>query len=1525
MGSIDERVVSMKFDNAQFQRGTSETMSSLDKLNSTLKMAGAVDGLSEVDKASRGLNFAGPLQALEQLASRLGGLGVIGVAALSTIASQAVTTGMQLAKSLSLDLVMDGFNEYETKMGSIQTILANTHDKGTQLSDVTACLDQLNNYADKTIYSFGDMTKNIGLFTNAGLGVQDSTSMIKGFSNAAAASGTNAQGAASAAYQLSQALSAGTIRLMDWRSLQNVGMGNKVMQNGLIEIANAMGEVSKHGETVTGIQKDFNGSLEKGWLSADVMSKYLKIMAGDMSDAQMKEMGLTDAQIKDFKEQQVIAEDAATKVRTLSQLVGTVKEAIGSGWAETFEIVFGNFNTATEVFTGINNVVSKFVTNQSNARNNLLKTWSSMGGRANLLTGLASGFQNLLLWINPVRVAFKDIFPPVTVQMLLKITQGLSAFISGLTPSFDTINKLTSVFRGLFAVMDIIGRVLLEVGKGILALTGHVGNAGGNILTFAANIGDMLTEFDHWLRSTNEISKIFSSLGKILAAPIAAVRALGDALGAFFGGLVNSSTGGGKGLQAFFDAAIVGPLMKFGATVTRLFDQIHDIIESKTHSIENLGHELGVIIGKMAKNLADAVETFVKGLSFKKLNDALEGAGFIATVYQIISVIQQLRKRAITATSFIDKIKGVIGSIGGVFGQLKKGIIDLQNNVKVKTLKEIATTLLLLAAAILILSTINPEKLAAAMGAITVALVELMGTLQAMSKIASAKDIGKINGMASSLILVSVAIDLLVLAIKGLSTIPLKGLEKGLLSLGVMLAELALFLKVSDFEGMGIKSGAGLLLVAAALDVMATVVQKLSVIPWEGLVKGVVTMGILLAEMDVFSNTAKTSIGSSTGMVIAASAMEILANVMAKIGKLSWKEIIKGLVGIGGAMVILAVGLTAMDGGIMGAASLVIAAAAITILSDAMGKMGKMSWGDIAKSMVELFGMLTLLALAMYAMEGALPGAAALLVVAPAILILGDAMKKMSNFSWGDIAKGLVTLAGSLTALALGLTFMTLGMGGVLVLTAVIPALTGLQAVMKGFAGMSWGDIAKGIGAIVLGLGALGVAGMLVAPTVPALMSLGVALILIGGAVALAGVGILALSVALTGLAAAGAGVGLVITTVVTAFLSLIPMAAQALAQGLVAFATTIAASAPALVNSAVAVVLAILNGINTIAPQIIATVSNLLILLLNAIITISPLFFAAAVVFITGLLQAIEETAPKIINTLMFLISTLLQAIENNVPGFVQKGFDIIMAFMQGIENNIPSVARKGGDIIIAFVEAIGEQAYRVADAAAKTVIQFVNSVADSINNNAQAMRDAGARLAFAIADGMTGGLASKARDVINSARDMINQAIQAMFDAAKSKSPSRKTMELGGFMSQGLAIGMDNESDRATRSARAVATGVINTLNSTLGDIDTPDVGDISIKPIIDLTDVEAGFKKIGTMATDPKMAIGVTAAQAQAIAASRTAATVAQTVDSTAPQEVNINFEQNIHSPKEPSRLDIYRDTKNLVSMLKEGPFG
>lgn len=417
---VDEMLARLRLDDAEFKRNAAESANVFTKLQnmfkkpSDLNLDKSVKSISNLQNGLKNINVNALNSAVDTINRRFSVLGIVGDEAIRKITRSVMDLGEKMVKALTTDGIRDGFREYEVKMGSIQTILANTAKHGTTLSQVNSALDDLNTYADKTVYSFSDMTRNIGLFTNAGIKVEDATSMIKGFSNEAAASGTTSAYAANAAYQLSQALSAGEIRLMDWRSLTNAGMGNKNMQNGLIEIAQAMGQFSDGTQTASDVSKGFNASLKSGWLSADVMSAYLRIMAGDMNASAMASMGLSEAQIKAFQTQQKTAEEAATKVRTFTQLIGTAKEAIGSGWAKTFEIVFGSFDEATELWSNISKPIEAFIETFSNARNNFLQAFVDIGGKKHIIEGLAQAFRFLGEVVTIVGGAFASVFPTIS-------------------------------------------------------------------------------------------------------------------------------------------------------------------------------------------------------------------------------------------------------------------------------------------------------------------------------------------------------------------------------------------------------------------------------------------------------------------------------------------------------------------------------------------------------------------------------------------------------------------------------------------------------------------------------------------------------------------------------------------------------------------------------------------------------------------------------------------------------------------------------------------------------------------------------------------------------------------------------------------------------------------------------------------------------------------------------------------------------------------------------------------------------
>lgn len=444
MSSIDQRIVEMQFDNRQFESGVKTTISTLDRLKQKLNFGKSAQSLDDLSKASKRFSLDGLASSVEYIASKFSFMGVMGVTAMQRISNAAITTGKRLVSALTIDPIRSGLSEYETQIGAIQTILSNTRSKGTTLDQVNNALDELNAYADRTIYNFTEMTRNIGTFTAAGVDLDTSVAAIKGISNLAAVSGSTPQQAATAMYQLSQALASGTIRLMDWNSVVNAGMGGEVFQDALKETARV------HGIAIDDmIEKEgsFRETLQNGWLTSEVMLETLQKFTGDLSKEQILAMGYTEDQANEIIALGKDANDAATKVKTFSDLIDTTKEALGSGWAQSWEFIIGDFEAARTLWTDVSNALNEIIGESADARNSMLKAWADAGGRTDLIEGLTDIFGALWNIVTAVGDAMDDIFPPATVDTLLNISSGVKEFGDNLQRLFGIIGQ-AKVFTG---------------------------------------------------------------------------------------------------------------------------------------------------------------------------------------------------------------------------------------------------------------------------------------------------------------------------------------------------------------------------------------------------------------------------------------------------------------------------------------------------------------------------------------------------------------------------------------------------------------------------------------------------------------------------------------------------------------------------------------------------------------------------------------------------------------------------------------------------------------------------------------------------------------------------------------------------------------------------------------------------------------------------------------------------------------------------------------------------------------------
>lgn len=500
MSNIEDRIVRMKFDNAQFEEGVAQTTETLKKFEDTLKLEGASDGLGKVQSAINSVSVSPLTNATQSAGEKFDWLREMAIGALRDIGARIERTAEDMAKKITLQPLIDGFNEYQTQMSSIQTIMANTgrdFNNADQIREVNEALDELNAYADKTIYNFTEMTRNIGTFTAAGISLESAVPAIQGVANLAAVSGSNAEQASRAMYQLSQALSTGSMKLQDWNSVVNAGMGGQVFQDALKRTARA------HGIAVDQmIEKagSFRESLQAGWVTSEVLTDTLNQLAisydevGDEAYEKAKKTLLD----KNYSEEDAVAilelaktaEEAATMVRTWTQLWETVGEALGSGWTTSWRIIIGDFQQATEVFTYFSHTLGDVINASSNARNALLQDWADNGGRDALFGSIVNLIEAIRRPLAAIIDAFERVFS-VTGEDLAVATENFALFTEKLVMSEDAANALGEFFEGLFTILHAGISIIFSLGR---AFGKVVGAAWKLIEPFAALLGTKIME-----------------------------------------------------------------------------------------------------------------------------------------------------------------------------------------------------------------------------------------------------------------------------------------------------------------------------------------------------------------------------------------------------------------------------------------------------------------------------------------------------------------------------------------------------------------------------------------------------------------------------------------------------------------------------------------------------------------------------------------------------------------------------------------------------------------------------------------------------------------------------------------------------------------------------------------------------------------------------------------------------------------------------------------------------------------------
>lgn len=955
--TVDERVVEMRFDNKDFEKNVQTTMSTLDKFKQKLNFNGASKGLENIEKSASKVNMSGLGSAVETVQAKFSKLEVMSVTALANITNSAVNAGKRIVDALTLEPVMSGFQEYETQINAVQTILANTSSKGSTLEDVNKALDELNHYADMTIYNFTEMTKNIGTFTAAGVDLDTSVSAIKGIANLAAVSGSTSQQASTAMYQLSQALAAGTVKLQDWNSVVNAGMGGQVFQDALKETAKV------HGVAIDKMIKDegsFRETLKKGWLTSDILTETLSKFTGDLNEQQLKTMGYSEEQIKSIIKMGKTANDAATKVKTFSQLFDTLKEAAQSGWTQSWEIIVGDFEEAKSFLTGISDTLSNMINTSADARNKVLSDWKDLGGRTAIIDSLKNTFEGLESILKPIHEAFKDIFPPITAKQLYSFSVGLKKLTSHLKISDTTANNLKETFKGVFSLFDIGISAITSFGKGIISVLGSFAGIEGGVLGVTAELGKGVTGFRNYIKEIGLFENITGGLSNILISFI-------------------------NGIKTFSKA---------------ILDQFN------VKDFSNIFESIANIVSGGIKNISDIMQNLIKTFSSSDLIDVLNN-GILATI------LLKIKKTIGDLSSSFESGSGVIKNITGILDDVRDCFKAYQEQLKAGTLIKIAVAIGILAGAIFTLSTIKADALTSSLVALTVLFVELVRALNKISDIQG--NISNTIKACSLMIAMSISIGILANALKNIASIDWGGLSRGLVGIGALMTELSLFISKTDLTGKIRSSATGLVLIATAMLILSKAIEEFSCMNWEDIGKGVAAIGGLLTLMSAFTNTTKSvsnAISIGVAINLLTTSINNIVDAMKNISDMSLDDIQKGLIGIGGALGSIALGMNLMPKNMLTvSAGLLIVCSALENLSSFVTSIGESSWNDLAKGLSTLGASLGILSVGLKAMQGSIGGSVALISASVALLAITNVIKELGSVNIASILKSLVTIA----------------------------------------------------------------------------------------------------------------------------------------------------------------------------------------------------------------------------------------------------------------------------------------------------------------------------------------------------------------------------------------------------------------------------------------------------------------------------------------------------------------------------------
>lgn len=956
---VDQRVVELQFNNANFEKNTKKSMDSIDRMMEKLQFKGAEKGFEKLDAAAEKVDFATMNRSLDTLQQKFSALDIMAATVLVNITSKAMNAGERLVKSLSLDQITSGWNKYAEKTSNVQTIMNAT---GKSIDQVNGYLNKLMWYSDETSYSFSEMTSALSQMTAAGGNIDKMIPMIMGIANATADAGKTGFAFQSTIRNLTQSYSAGHLQLQDWKSLNLMGTATKALKQELIDTAEELGVIKKGEVTIA----SFESSLQKKWANTEVMEKTFGKYASMMEAAYeltQKNKGMTSSEALEqlkgqYGELAERAALAAQQATSFAQAIDSTKDAVSSKWMAVFETLFGNKEEATDTWTELANRLYDIFVPSIDALNDRMKAgldtgWQQMlsnelGDQGNAYTyaleqvALATGaltekqieeagsfgaaLQENGVSADTLRQALdeartstekllalsdkeldaqgydKDAIQKAHDQFvkLNEAVQNGTLDLEGYAEAIGRVSGREHLIQGLWNIMDAIGKLVTPIKE---AFNEIFPPADGDRIYTIAERFDLLTQkliiSD---KTAANIKKTFEGVFSVIRVGVnmlkTVVQTAANVLSAAvpLGDVLLGMTASIGGFVSSVDESL-DPLEALGSMITGFVQTIAPVLYS-------FGKEADVVFSNFANGAKDAFNSFDP----ERMKDFITGGlsvGILASVKSFLDGIKSVGESA----------KGIIGGIKDTIDSLGEAIDAWKEAKKSETLITIAKSIGIIAASLAVVSMIKPERLSASMEAMTGVFLGLLGVMKALALISKEVSSLKLMAVSTGMMAVSSAVLVLSGALKVISTIDKSNLLASVAALGGVMAGLTIVgavlskdaAKLMNGVKFGIGNGAAFLMLAGSMNLLVSAFKSFGEMNWTEIGKALTTAGASIGVFVLALNLAKGTLGAAVALTTMAAAVNLLVPAIKELGSLSLTEMGMALLAVAGAFTALGV------------------------------------------------------------------------------------------------------------------------------------------------------------------------------------------------------------------------------------------------------------------------------------------------------------------------------------------------------------------------------------------------------------------------------------------------------------------------------------------------------------------------------------------------------------------------------------------------------------------------------------------